>query len=251
MNEIVSIITPMFNSERFIELTIKSVQAQTYQYWELLLIDDGSRDGSINIVTTLLDKDDRIHLFRMQENQGPAKARNKGIKMACGRYIAFLDSDDLWLPEKLEQQLQFMHDNHSPLSFSSYQKIDEYGNLMSQISISKTKLSYTDLLKTNYIGCLTAMMDTKILGGKMYMPLIKKRHDHGLWLSILNKGYTAFGINQSLAQYRCRQHSISHNKINIIYYQWKLYREVEGLDFIRTLYYMLHYAWNGFIKWIT
>jgi len=249
MPEFVSIITPIYNSGKYIECAIKSVQHQTYPYWEMILIDDGSTDGSIDLVRTFLDNDERIQLISLQKNQGPAKARNEGIKMACGRYIAFLDSDDLWLPEKLEKQLKFMDVNNSPLSFSAYQKIDENGDIIGQISIKKTKISYADLLKTNHIGCLTAMIDTKFLGEKMYMPLIKKRQDHGLWLSIVKKGYTAFGINEVLAQYRCRQHSISHAKINIFYYQWKLYREVERLSYIQSMYYMLTYAWYGFIKW--
>jgi len=250
MPELVSIITPIYNSEKFIESAIKSVQDQTYPYWEMILIDDGSTDGSINLVRTFLDNDERIQLISLQENQGPAMARNEGIKMARGRYIAFLDSDDLWLPVKLDKQLKFMNINNSPLSFSAYQKIDENGNIIGQVSIKKTKISYTDLLKTNHIGCLTAMIDTKLLGEKMYMPFVKKRHDHGLWLSIVNKGYTAFGINEVLAQYRCRKNSISHDKINILHHQWKLYREIERLSFIRSMYYMLSYAWYGFIKWI-
>ena len=249
MPELVSIITPMYNSQRFIKSAIKSVQAQTYQNWEMIIVDDGSADGSVDITKAFVENDERIRLIILQNNRGPAVARNEGIKVACGRYIAFLDSDDLWLPEKLEKQLRFMNNKHSPLSFSSYEKIDEDGNILGQIPINKKKISYTDLLKTNHIGCLTAMMDIKFLEEKMYMPLIKKRHDHGLWLSILSKGYTAFGINEVLAQYRCRKHSISHNKINIICYQWKLYREVERLGLIRSMYYMLYYAWYGIVKW--
>ena len=143
-----------------------------------------------------------------------------------------------------------MRGKKSPLSFTAYNRIDENGIIIDQIFMNKKSISYTDLLKTNHIGCLTAMIDTNIIGEKMYMPLIKIRHDHALWLSILNKeGYTALGINEILAQYRYRRHSISHNKIINIQYQWALYRKVERLSLIRSMYYMLSYAWYGINKW--
>ena len=250
MSGLVSIITPMYNSERFIEPTIKSVQHQTYQNWEMIIVDDASTDGSYEIIKSFSIKDERIRVIKLDFQQGPAVARNKGIKKASGRYIAFLDSDDLWMPEKLKKQLEFMDNHKAPFSFTAYQKIEENGKYRGQVNINKMQIGYSDLLKTNHIGCLTAMIDTKLLGGKLYMPLIEKRHDHGLWLSILKQGHTAYGLNEILAAYRCRKGSISHNKINILHHQWKLYREVERLGLIRSMYYMIYCIWYGIIKWV-
>jgi len=249
MPELISIITPTYNSQRFIESAIKSVLAQTYKNWEMIIIDDASTDGSYEIIKSFSTKDERIQFIKLDLNQGSAFARNKGIKEASGRYISFLDSDDLWMPEKLEKQLEFMDDHKASLSFTAYKKIEENGRYRGQVNINKMQIGYSDLLKTNHIGCLTAMIDTKLIGGKLYMPLIEKRHDHGLWLSILKQGYTAYGLNEILAAYRCRKGSISHNKINILFHQWKLYREVEKLGLFRSMYYMIYYIWYGIVKW--
>ena len=249
MSDLISIITPLYNSKQHILDTIQSVQYQTYANWELIIIDDASNDGSVKVAESFSTQDKRIKLIKLDSNKGPAVARNKGIKECSGRYIAFLDSDDLWMPEKLEKQLEFMDDHKASLSFTAYKKIEENGRYRGQVNINKMQIGYSDLLKTNHIGCLTAMIDTNLLGEKLYMPLIEKRHDHGLWLSILKQGYTAYGLNEILAVYRCRKGSISRNKIKILRYQWKLYREVEKLGLIRSMYYMLYYAWYGIVKW--
>ena len=249
MKDLVSIITPMFNSIKYIENTIISVQAQTYQNWEMIIIDDGSTDDSVKIVKSFLEEDERINLICLADNNGSAVARNEGIRAATGRYIAFLDSDDIWMQEKLEKQIKFMNDHKSPLSFTAYRKINENGEYLGKVNINKFKVGYLDLLKTNHIGCLTAIMDTKLLDGKIYMPLIEKRHDHGLWLSILKQGHTAYGLNEVLADYRCRKDSISNNKIKTIPYQWKLYRKHENLNLISSIFYMISYALHGISKW--
>ena len=215
----------------------------------MIIIDDGSTDGSVDIVKSFLEKDERIHHICLTGNNGSAVARNEGIRAASGRYVAFLDSDDIWMQEKLEKQIKFMDDHKSPLSFTAYRKIDENGEYRGQVNIKKFKVGYSDLLKTNHIGCLTAIMDTKILNGKIYMPLIEKRHDHGLWLSILKQGHTAYGLNEVLAAYRCRKDSISNNKIKTIPYQWELYRKHENLNLISSIFYMISYALHGFYKW--
>jgi len=249
MNDIVSIITPMFNSIKYIENTIISVQAQTYQNWEMIIIDDGSTDDSVKIVKSFLEEDERINLICLRDNKGSAVARNEGIKAAVGRYIAFLDSDDIWMQEKLEKQIQFMDGHKAPLSFTAYRKINENGEYLGKVNIYKFKVGYLDLLKTNHIGCLTAIMDTNLLDKKMYMPLIEKRHDHGLWLSILKQGHVAYGLNEVLAGYRCRKDSISNNKIKTISYQWELYRKHENLNLMSSIFYMISYALHGFYKW--
>lgn len=250
MSDLVSIITPMYNSERFIEKTIKSVINQTYKNWEMLIIDDGSNDLSVSIVKSLAKKDERIKIVGRINNKGAANARNFGINKSSGRFLAFLDSDDIWFSQKLEEQISFMKSNKSALSYSSYQKIDEYDNSFGFVHIKNLKPTYQDLLKTNHIGCLTAMIDIKRTKQKIYMPLIKTRHDHGLWLSILSKGFTASGNPKVLAQYRYRRGSISFNKLKSAYYQWRLYRDIEKLNFFSSFYYMLFWAFNGILKWI-
>ena len=250
MPDLVSIITPMHNSSAFISETINSVICQTYSYWEMIIIDDASSDNSVAIVEKIINEESRIKLIKSSIDLGPAKARNMGIELASGRYISFLDSDDLWLPEKLEKQIIFMNEKKCALSYSSYQKIDYKGNYFGKVIIKNLKPSYHDLLKTNHIGCLTAMIDLNIVKEDLYMPLIRKRHDHGLWLLILRKGYIACGYKKILAQFRYRTGSISHDKLSSAYYQWKLYREIENLNYYRSMYYMITWAWNGLLKWL-
>ena len=174
---------------------------------------------------------------------------NVGIKESIGRYIAFLDSDDLWVSTKLEDQIIFMTNNEAVLSYSSYEKIDEFGNHLKNVNIIKARPTYHDLLKSNHIGCLTAMIDLKLMNGeKPFMPNIKTRHDHGLWLSILLKGFKVIGNPKILAKYRHRPGSISFSKVKSGYYQWKLYRHVEGINIFSSIYYMIHWAWFGMLK---
>jgi len=249
MQELISIITPMYNSGKFIESTIQSVQDQTCQNWELIIIDDTSTDGSVKIVESFAVKDERIKLIKLDSNKGPAAARNKGIQEASGRYIAFLDSDDLWHEEKLYKQLEFMKKNHYAFTYTGFEKINEEGEVIGSIFPYKKEVCYHDLLKSNHIGCLTAMIDLKILGYKMYMPDIKRRQDQGLWLEILKEIDKAYCLNKALGKYRIRKDSISINKIANIKFQWQLYRELEKLSIIQSFYYMLWYAFYGIRKY--
>ena len=244
MNELVSIITPSYNSAKFIRETIDSVLAQTYPYWEMIIVDDCSTDGSVEIIGKYIIKDNRIKLIKLSNNSGPAIARNTAIKEAQGRYIAFLDSDDLWYPDKLEKQIEYMNLTECVLSYSYYDVIDENNNRTNQIYKPKEKLSYNELLKSNSIGCLTSIYDTKIVG-KEYMPIIKKRQDYGLWLKLLKKIDYAYCIKEVLATYRIRKGSISSNKLELIKYNWKLFREHEKLSIIKSFYYL---NWNIIIK---
>ena len=166
MSDLVSIITPMYNSGKYIEETLKSVVSQTHKNWELFIIDDGSSDNCIELVNEFKKIDNRIKLIINKENQGAAISRNIGIRKANGRYIAFLDSDDLWIPTKLEEQINFMSKNQLALSYSSYEKIDEFGNHIKNINVVNTQTTYHNLLKSNYIGCLTAMIDLKMMEQK-------------------------------------------------------------------------------------
>jgi glycosyltransferase involved in cell wall biosynthesis len=235
-NNLVSIITPCYNSEKFIGTTINSVLDQSYTNWEMIIVDDLSTDNSVKIIEKQQTKDIRIKCIRLTKNSGAAVCRNTAIKIASGRYIAFLDSDDLWVASKLEKQIGFMKANNSVLSFGCYQKIDEAGNLIADSSVfAKEKISYTDMLTSNKIGCLTAMYDANKLG-KVYMPLIKKRQDYALWLKILKTTPLAHGFEDNLGYYRLRKASVSSSKIEMLKWNWKMFREIEKLSFIKAAY---------------
>ncbi len=242
----VSIITPSYNCAAMIAETLQSVQSQTFTDWEHIIIDDASTDDSRAILEIYCKSEPRARWIGLLQNQGGAVARNTGIDAARGRYIAFLDSDDLWHPEKLRRQLEFMAKGDIAFSYCSYDKIDEQGDLIGEV-IVPPKQNYADLLKNNTIGCLTAMYDTNMLG-KTAMPLIRKRQDLGLWLRLLKKTEFAYGMSDKLAQYRVRNNSVSSNKASAAAYTWKLYREVEKLPLPIAIYYFTHYAVKGMIK---
>ncbi|WP_339813356.1 glycosyltransferase family 2 protein [uncultured Imperialibacter sp.] len=241
----VSIITPLFNAELFIANAINSVVKQTFHDWEMIVVDDGSTDGSVEIVRSFAKKDSRIILLLNNENKGPAFARNCAIEKAQGKYVAFLDADDQWLPQKLQQQIAFMKQSKAVFCFSDYSTISEEGDILKKGNDLPKRLNYSKLLRTNYIGCLTAIYDAEALG-KMYMPQIKKRQDYGLWLSILKKTSYAYCVgDQPLALYTQRSMSVSSNKIKLLKYNWKLFYEVERLSFLKSCYFLF---WNVVIK---
>jgi len=245
---VVSIIIPSYNSSEFIAQTIESVLVQTYRDWEMIIVDDVSSDHSIEIVEEYVKKDDRIRLIKLEQNSGPAVARNRAITEAQGRYIAFLDSDDLWHKDKLSKQISFMQEYDIALSYTGYYRIEEEsGEIIDQVNIP-TKVDYFELLKQNIIGCLTAIYDTEKIG-KVYMPDIRKRQDFGLWLDILKKVPYAYGIDEPLAYYRMRISSVSSNKIQASKYNWKLYREVEKLPLHKAIYYFGWYTYRSILKY--
>lgn len=246
MGELVSVITPSYRSADYIDKTIASVLGQTYLDWELIIVDDCSPDHSNIIIERRVAEDKRIKLIKLAVNSGAAVARNTAIELAKGRFIAFLDSDDQWLPSKLERQVRFMRNGDMAFSYTAYEKLDEEGAVVSRVNIPR-KVSYHDMLKVSSIGCLTAMYDTQKLG-KVYMPLIRKRQDLGLWLSILKKTPHAFGLNEVLAQYQLRKGSISSNKRDAARFTWRLYREVEEMSLPVAVYYFSHYAVNGVLR---
>lgn len=237
MSALVSIITPVFNSEKYISDTIESVLLQTYMQWEHILVDDCSSDTSEAIIKSYQARDPRIKYHSLKINSGAGIARNKGIELAKGNYIAFLDSDDLWYPEKLEKQLHFMQKNGYHFTFTDYDMINENGQKLSKIVKAKPVLTYKKALFKNPIGCLSVMYDVDFFE-KKYMPVIRKRQDYGLWLELLKKT-NGYGLNECLASYRMGNESISANKLALIKYEWKLYREVEGLSWVKSLFYLV------------
>ncbi|PIE50797.1 MAG: glycosyl transferase [Flavobacteriales bacterium] len=247
MKDLVSIITPSYNSSDFIEDTINAVLSQTYQNWEMIIVDDCSTDHSVEIIQKYIAQDTRIKLVQNQENKGAAEARNKALSLVKGRFIAFLDSDDLWLPHKLEEQLAFMKKHHYPISFTAYRLIDEQGKDMQKSVQTIPFVDYNGYMKNTIIGMSTSMIDRNIVEPFKFINL-RTRQDTYLWISLLKKGYKAYGLNQVLAIYRVRENSISANKFQAARRVWHLYYGLEKLNFFRAFYYFCHYAYNAFKK---
>lgn len=244
---LVSIITPSYNSASFISETIESILSQTYPYWELLITDDCSTDGSVEIIERYIQKDSRIKLFRLERNYGAGICRNRSISEAKGRFIAFCDSDDRWCPEKLAKQLTFMREKDCALSYTSYLTCDESGNI-SGIIIGRKKETYFSMQCDDGIGCLTAMYDTGKVG-KVFMPELRKRQDWGLWLTILKDCGIAYGLKEPLAIYRIHSGSISKNKKSLIKYNLSIYRTVLGYSrIISYLFFFILFLPSYFSK---
>ena len=248
MKALVSIITPADNSAKFIAETIQSVQNQTHQIWEMLIVDDGSSDATEAIVQSFLDKDKRIKFYKLPLNSGPAVARNTAIEKASGDFMTFIDADDIWFPTFIENSIKTIQETKIPFVFSSYKRSNEHMEFVYSDFIVPQKVSYSDILKSNSISCLTAFVDVKTLG-KKYMPLIRKRQDMGLWLNYLKVIPFAYGIQETQAIYRIRQNSLSRKKSDLVKYQWQFYREVEKLHIFQASYYMAHWMYRGFMKY--
>lgn len=234
MPALVSIITPAFNSARYISETILSVQNQTCENWEMIIVDDHSSDETTRIVTSFAAQDNRIKLCSLTENSGAGKARNLAVEKATGKYIAFLDADDVWKPEKLEKQLAFMESNKLPFTFSFYDCIDEHGASLNRRIKAPVKLSYRQLFFCNFIGNLTGIYDTDYFG-KIPIPSFRKRQDWMLWLTVLAKIKTAYPVPESLACYRIRKDSISASKWKLLKHNFYVYRDFHKLNAIKAL----------------
>lgn len=241
-----SIITPIYNAEEFLEDTLNSILNQTYQNWESILINDNSSDKSLAIAEKFVQLDSRFFIIDKTVSGGAAKARNAGIEKAKGRFIAFLDSDDIWHPEKLTTQINFMKKEDVEFTYTSYHFITETGVVAGEV-VAPVNIDYKQLLKGNVVACLTAVYDTKKLG-KVFMPDILKRQDFGLWLKITKRGVTGYGLQKTLAKYRLRTGSISSNKFNTMLYTWDLYRKVEKLSVISSLWYISRHLITASIK---
>jgi glycosyltransferase involved in cell wall biosynthesis len=245
---LVSIITPLYNSEKYISGTIESVISQTYSNWEMIIINDGSTDKSVSIVEKYLN-DKRIFLIQ-QKNQGTAVARNNGIRNAHGQYIALLDSDDLWESVFLESQLNLMKKSGGLLVYASHKRIDENNCECLKPFRVKGKIGYNDLLKTCSITCVTGLYDTSSFG-KIYLreELKSIRDDYMYWLDIIKKVKTAYANPEIIASYRIFHNSITKNKRSVIKPQFRVYFEIEKLGILKSLYYLCTWAFYGFIKY--
>ena len=234
--DLVSVIMPTFNESRFLAQSIESVLNQTYTNLELLITDDCSTDEkTLEILDFYSQNDHRVQVFRLTQNMGAGAARNNSISRAKGRYFAFCDSDDRWLPTKLERQIEYMQKKNCCMSFSSYILCDQEG-VEKGIVIAPVRLTLRMLMHDNKVGCLTAVYDTQRFG-KFYMPTLRKRQDWGLFLMILQKCKVAYGIQKPLAFYRLRPHSISKNKLSLVQYNVKVYQKILGFSVVKSYCY--------------
>ena len=234
MDDLVSIITPTYNSEKFISATIQSVQNQTYTNWELIIIDDCSTDKTVEIINNAIKLDSRVKLHSLTKNEGTGVARNTGVDNSNGRYISFLDSDDLWKPNKLERQLDFMKENNLAFTFSFYEYINEKGINLNIRKEAPSLTTYEKLFFCNYIGNSTAIYNATILG-KIPINKIRKRQDWMLWLTIVKKIKVAQPVPEVLAYYRIRKNSISSSKMELLKFNFNVYYNFHKMNYFASL----------------
>lgn len=242
---LVSIIMPTYNCGRFIGESIRSVLTQTYTNWELLIVDDCSTDNTAEVVAAFTDP--RIHYQRNEHNSGAAVTRNTALRMVKGRYIAFLDSDDLWLPEKLEKQIAFMQQNGYAFTYANYQIMNEDGSLTGKQLKMPTSLTYYQYCCNTAIGCLTVVID-KQQTGYFLMPNIKSSHDMALWLLIMRRGFKAYAFPECLASYRLVSTSNTSKKWKAAQDVWRVYRELEHMNIFKAAYCFCGYALHAVLK---
>ena len=240
---LVSIITPTFNSEKFIAETIQSVKSQTYENWEMIIVDDCSSDETFSIISNFSKNDNRIKIHQLKNNSGAGVARNEGVNLATGRFISFLDSDDLWKPSKLKKQVEFLISNNLPLTFSFYELINEGGKPLNEIVKCPKKLHYFQLFFCNYVGNLTGIYDVTYFG-KINISSIRKRQDWVMWLSILKKTKIAVPIPESLAYYRVRVNSISASKYDLLKHNFSVYRNYHKLNIVMSILCMIGFLFT-------
>uniref|UniRef100_UPI0040578B36 glycosyltransferase family 2 protein n=1 Tax=Acetatifactor sp. TaxID=1872090 RepID=UPI0040578B36 len=242
--ELVSIIVPVYNVKKYIAETMDCVRNQTYEVWELLLVEDGSTDGTVEIIETYMEEtgEKRIRLIKQPENGGAARARNKGLAEAQGRYIAYLDADDLWVPEKLERELAFMKKKQAAFAFTGYEFADENGKGNGKVVKVPETLSYKEALKNTTIFTTTVMFDTERIPKEMLEMPVMKSEDTALWWKVLRNGYIAYGLDENLVKYRRVGKSLSSNKLEALRRIWNLYRKAEGMSVISSAYHFCFWA---------
>lgn len=245
---LVSIITPTYCSEKTIEQTIESVRNQTYPHWEMIIVDDGSTDQTRRLLREAAAADKRIRPIFLEGNHGAAVARNTALDLAQGRYVAFLDSDDCWKPNKLDEQLRFMEMHQYEFTFTGYELMSASGNLLNKVISAPARVTYKRMLKNTIVGCLTVMIDREKTGS-FHMPDLRARQDLATWLSLLKKGTVAYGLDETLAEYRISgKASLSGNKWKAAKKTWFVYRRVERLPLWLSCWYFCNYAANAVIK---
>lgn len=247
MKDLVSIIVPVYNAAQYIRETIESVLGQSYCEWELLLVDDGSKDASCKIMEEYAKKDERIRVIR-KENEGAAKARNTGVEMANGKYIAYLDADDLWTSDKLEKEVAFAKENDAAFCFTGYEFADEKGQGTGKIVKVPKTMNYKQALKNTTIFTSTVLFDVMKLSKEDIMMPVVKSEDTALWWKVLKQGNVAYGLDENLVKYRRVANSLSSNKLEAVRRIWNLYRKQEGLSVIKSAYYFVFWAVRAVLR---
>lgn len=244
---LVSVITPAYNVEQFIGLTVLSALAQSMVDIEIVVVDDCSTDGTREAVRSASGGDERVRLLGHKARQGPWSARNTALEQARGRFVAFLDGDDLWLPAKLEEQLRFMEDADAAVTYTSYRRIAANGEILSAPIPIPGRLDYPRLLKNTAIATSTAIVDREKVG-RIQM---KNTYydDYALWLAITKRGFVAYGLAQDLMRYRVVSGSVSRNKLRSARKVWEVYRRIEKLPIIQSTWCFANYLWNGWKKY--
>lgn len=243
---LVSIIMPAYNAEATLEESIKSVLAQTLQDWELIIAVDAATDGTLAIALGWQNKDSRIRVIFEEVNQGVAGIRNLAMAQASGKYIAFLDSDDLWLPEKLSMQLSFMSESGARVCYSAYRRFDKQGPL--NIVMPPDRVDYPRLLRGNVIGNLTGVVERSLVDGIWFERV--GHEDYLFWLKVLARSGVAYRVpgNAPIAEYRVAENSLSANKVRNMRWQWHIYRKELELPLAQSLYFMASYVILAFYK---
>ena len=242
MEELVSVIMPTYNCAAFIAESVRSVLAQQYTHWELIITDDCSKDNTRDVLAPYLAKYPNIRYTCLGKNSGPAAARSTALKQARGRYVAFLDSDDLWTPDKLSKQLAFMQQTGAVFSSTGYELIEEGGKSKGVALIPPEKTDYKKMLRLSCpVGNSTILYDRSVLGEQV-VPAIKKRNDFALWLQLLHTAPACYGMPNILTKYRLRAQSVSRNKLKLLPYHWQLYRHIEKLSLWQSVWYILCWA---------
>jgi teichuronic acid biosynthesis glycosyltransferase TuaG len=244
---LVSVIMPCYNMEKYVADSIASVQRQTYSNWELLIVDDVSTDETVKIVTKRTETDERIHFVVKPQHSGIADTRNQCIQMAQGRFLAFLDADDIWHPEKLETQVRFMLERNVGFTYTTYDWIDEEGNTLNKSINTIGHLDYETYLRNTIIGCSTVVVDKTIVG-EVVVPRFRTSEDTATWLDILKQGHLAYAIDMPLTSYRIRRKSASSNKLKASYDLWRVYRQQEKMPLFKTMECFFSYAFNAIKK---
>lgn len=238
--ELVSVIMPAYNCADYLGITLDSIIDQTYKNWEVIVVDDCSNDNTAEVVQEYMRKDGRIKYYKLENNSGAAVARNTAVELAAGKYMAFLDSDDVWFPEKLIKQISFMDENDNLFTCTSYTKIDEEGKYLNRTIGVRKQSDYNDILKKNP-GNSTVIYNAEEIG-KITIPNIRKRNDYVMWLSVVKKAGRLYGMEEPLASHRIRNGSLSKKKVNLVGYHWKVYREIEKLSLLKSSYLIVYWV---------
>ena len=245
---LVSVITPVYNAEKYLKESIESVLSQTYHYIEMILVDDCSKDNSADIIREYQTKYSQIKYYIQHKNMGAGYARNKALELANGQYVAFLDADDIWLPNKLEKQISLMKEKKSPFSYTAIEMIDERGNLIKGKRNVVESINYNFLLSNTMIATSTVVIDRTILGD-FRMHLRRGGQDYATWLRLLKSGYIAVGVNEVLNKYRIGHNSLSSNKLDSIRQIWDIQKNDERIDCIRVMLHIMKWCLNSIEKY--